>query len=310
MYANISCCQKILHSLPIIPVYLIIITITHSFTKFYYYNNTPFDVVKTTVCGIFYTSVTMVVINHCLSMFVNPGFVNQGWQPVLGYPTKVPYSNMLFCKQCDSKRPERSHHCKICKKCVLKMDHHCPWVANCIGFYNQKYFYLFLFYAVIGNLTAFVILLLKILDIDLVIKNTDKKTIVNSLSELLFIMWNPILLMISLIMSIAMVIAIGFLFIMQTKLIMNNITTIESQIFVIPDSAPWSYYNRYHNFRTVMGSNFLLWLLPIFEPNIYNNGYSYAVPGKDVTVTISHADCSPKYVQLEEIEDKKISNRV
>jgi hypothetical protein len=39
-----------------------------------------------------------------------------------------------LCRTCNMMKPDRCHHCSICQKCVLKFDHHCPWINNCVGF--------------------------------------------------------------------------------------------------------------------------------------------------------------------------------
>ena len=54
-----------------------------------------------------------------------------------------------FCEKCQLIKPDRAHHCSVCSTCVLKMDHHCPWVNNCVGFHNYKFFMLFLAYALL-----------------------------------------------------------------------------------------------------------------------------------------------------------------
>lgn len=71
--------------------------------------------------------------------------------PAQNLPTEKPLLHLYLtnevhkvCPECIIIQPKRARHCTICRMCVFKYDHHCPWLNNCIGARNIGIFYLFL----------------------------------------------------------------------------------------------------------------------------------------------------------------------
>jgi hypothetical protein len=80
-------------------------------------------------------------VNALLVVNKDPGFNKN---------TEVPFVQMMevfdatmLCADCETIRTSRSRHCYVCKRCVERYDHHCPWINNCVGFNNHNCFFLY-----------------------------------------------------------------------------------------------------------------------------------------------------------------------
>jgi palmitoyltransferase len=86
----------------------------------------------------------------------------------------VLYTQIKYCPFCKLFQPARCRHCHICKCCVIRKDHHCAWINNCVGANNLRCFLLFIFLLV---LTLIILIYLSIR----CTYNTRSKDYVNAL---------------------------------------------------------------------------------------------------------------------------------
>jgi len=164
------------------------------------------------------------------------------------------------CNICSEKRPQRCKHCRICNTCVLRMDHHCPWLRRCIGYQNYKYFYVFIFYTAASLLFKAATLL------PFVVKLRINGALPFWTKALLGFPAGAVALL-----SVLLTGFLGF----HTYLAWNALTTID---WIHREGATYNYNQGvYRNFQAILGSNPLLWLLPISPPDGDGATFPYVV---------------------------------
>lgn len=102
--------------------------------------------------GCFLSLSGLTFYNFLAALLHGPGYLSLKWKPA----NKEDCKYLQYCTACEGYKAPRSHHCRKCGRCVLKMDHHCPWINNCVGWGNHAHFTAFLMFAVLGCAQAFV----------------------------------------------------------------------------------------------------------------------------------------------------------
>ncbi|VDK34446.1 unnamed protein product [Taenia asiatica] len=122
----------------------------------------------------------MIFALFVVSVFARTTFMDPGYFPVAldteahyydeidappSHEFEVRESSVItkWCSTCRFYRLPRSTHCSTCDKCVENFDHHCPWVNNCIGRRNYRYFFTFLITVSLHMMAVFLVSLIFIM---------------------------------------------------------------------------------------------------------------------------------------------------
>ncbi|KAL1803619.1 hypothetical protein ACET3Z_032266 [Daucus carota] len=113
-------------------------------------------------CGATHCSVSVLlaittITTYCLAAFRSPGappLILWGSYSVVG---RGGLENYTYCLYCKKPKSPRTHHCRSCQMCVLDMDHHCPFIGNCVGAANHRVFIFFLISALLSTVYVSVI---------------------------------------------------------------------------------------------------------------------------------------------------------
>ncbi|KAF2862072.1 zf-DHHC-domain-containing protein [Piedraia hortae CBS 480.64] len=89
-------------------------------------------------------------------LYGDPGYVKiqDGKDPPQDFWTRDVFvcdilGRPLWCEACQTWKPDRAHHSRDAGRCILKMDHFCPWVGGVVAERSYNFFVQFLGWAML-----------------------------------------------------------------------------------------------------------------------------------------------------------------
>ena len=113
------------------------------------------------------------------SSYSSNDYKNDSISLSLTYSQRFP-RGVRRCKKCNGNfKPPRAHHDSVTGRCIVKLDHYCPWVGNAIGIRNHKVFLLFIFYTFLATCFAGILIIMRFSKCGFDFDDEDTDDIVN-----------------------------------------------------------------------------------------------------------------------------------